>query len=194
MDTIARPPAPALRMGPVDEECPARRGARRHYLARLLSILPVGPDSNHARMAALTGSSSWLVCEYRTPRDLLLIQARSTNRSRTRLRGGSTHAWCANLLAMARTGVWPALTRSSAYNESQRGAVSRTCAPRQQYLMKTSSCVGRRVCFFFFEDLWLQRNKYNCQTLGENNRSRRVLAADVILPRDKPLKKSGRPG
>src|SRR6185503_16267563 len=106
--------------------------------------------------------------------------------------GGSTNA-IVHLVAMAgRAGLAFPLER---YNQiSARTPVIANVRPSgDKYLMEDFFYAGGlRALLFSLRDLLdLNANTVNGTTLGQNIDGAKVWSADVILPRDKPLKKSG---
>jgi dihydroxy-acid dehydratase len=151
------------------------------------------PDSNHARLATLTGRRIVeMVWEDLKPRDFLSRGSFDNAITTLMAMGGSTNA-IVHLVAMAgRAGLAFPLER---YNEiSAKTPVIANVRPSgKQYLMEDFFYAGGlRAMLFSLKDLLdLSAKTVNGRTLGENIEGAKVWNADVILPRDKPLKKSG---
>ena len=189
-DTIARSPGTCMTMG---------TAATMMSLAEALGFTLPGyssipaPDSNHARMATLTGKRIVeMVWEDLKPRDFLSRGSFDNAITTLMAMGGSTNA-IVHLIAMAgRAGLAFPLER---YNEiSARTPVIANVRPSgDKYLMEDFFYAGGlRALLFSLKDLLdLTARTVNGRTLGENIEGARVWNPDVILPRDKPLKKSG---
>src|SRR4029077_6403444 len=151
------------------------------------------PDSKHGRMATLSGKRIVeMVWEDLKPRDFLSRGSFDNAITTLMAMGGSTNA-IVHLVAMAwRAGLAFPLER---YNEiSARTPVIANVRPSgKQYLMEDFFYAGGlRAMLFSLRDLLdLSAKTVNGRTLGENIEGAKVWNADVILPRDKPLKKSG---
>jgi dihydroxy-acid dehydratase len=189
-DTIARSPGTCMTMG---------TAATMMSLAEALGFTLPGyssipaPDSNHARMAALTGKRIVeMVWEDLKPRDFLSRGSFDNAITTLMAMGGSTNA-IVHLVAMAgRAGLAFPLER---YNEiSARTPVIANVRPSgHKYLMEDFYYAGGlRALLWQLRDLLdLKARTVNGRTLGENIEDAKVWNADVILPRDKPLKASG---
>ncbi|MSQ87666.1 MAG: dihydroxy-acid dehydratase [Betaproteobacteria bacterium] len=189
-DTIARSPGTCMTMG---------TAATMMSLAEALGFTLPGyssipaPDSNHARMATLTGKRIVeMVWEDLKPRDFLSQGSFDNAITTLMAMGGSTNA-IVHLVAMAgRAGLAFPLER---YNEiSTRTPVIANVRPSgSRYLMEDFFYAGGlRALLFQLKDLLdLNCKTVNGRTLGENLEGAKVWNADVILPRDKPLKESG---
>src|SRR4029078_5071538 len=151
------------------------------------------PDSNHARMATLTGKRIVeMVWEDLKPRDFLSRGSFDNAITTLMAMGGSTNA-IVHLVAMAgRAGLAFPLER---YNQtSAKVPVIANVRPSgDKYLMEDFFYAGGlRALLFSLKDLLdLGAKTVNGKTLGENIEGAKVWNADVILPRDKALKKSG---
>jgi dihydroxy-acid dehydratase len=151
------------------------------------------PDSNHARMAALTGKRIVeMVWEDLKPRDFLSRGSFDNAITTLMAMGGSTNA-VVHLVAMAgRAGLAFPLER---YNEiSAKTPVIANVRPSgSKYLMEDFYYAGglRALLWQLRDLLELSAQTVNGRTLGENIEGAKVWNADVILPRDKPLKASG---
>ncbi len=189
-DTIARSPGTCMTMG---------TAATMMSLAEALGFTLPGyssipaPDSNHARLATLTGKRIVdMVWEDLKPRDFLSRGSFDNAITTLMAMGGSTNA-VVHLVAMAgRAGLAFPLER---YNEiSARVPVIANVRPSgDKYLMEDFFYAGGlRALLWQLKDLLdLTARTVNGKTLGENIEGARVWNAEVILPRDKPLKKSG---
>jgi dihydroxy-acid dehydratase len=189
-DTIARSPGTCMTMG---------TAATMMSLAEALGFTLPGyssipaPDSNHARMATLTGKRIVeMVWEDFKPRDFLSRGSFDNAITTLMAMGGSTNA-IVHLVAMAgRAGLAFPLER---YNEiSARTPVIANVRPSgSQYLMEDFYYAGGlRALLWQLRDLLdLKARTVNGRTLGENIEDAKVWNADVILPRDRPLKASG---
>jgi dihydroxy-acid dehydratase len=151
------------------------------------------PDSNHARMATLTGKRIVdMVWEDLKPRDFLSKGSFDNAITTLMAMGGSTNA-IVHLVAMAgRAGLAFPLER---YNEiSAKVPVIANVRPSgDKFLMEDFFYAGGlRALLWQLKDLLdLNAKTVNGKTLGENIKDAKVWNAEVILPRDKPLKKSG---
>jgi dihydroxy-acid dehydratase len=189
-DSIARSPGTCMTMG---------TAATMMSLAEALGFTLPGyssipaPDSNHARMATLTGKRVVeMVWEDLKPRDFLSRGSFDNAITTLMAMGGSTNA-IVHLVAMAgRAGLAFPLER---YNEiSAKTPVIANVRPSgKQYLMEDFYYAGGlRAMLKELRDLLdLSAKTVNGKTLGENIEGAKVWNADVILPREKPLKASG---
>jgi dihydroxy-acid dehydratase len=189
-DSIARSPGTCMTMG---------TAATMMSLAEALGFTLPGyssipaPDSNHARMATLTGKRIVeMVWEDLKPRDFLSRGSFDNAITTLMAMGGSTNA-IVHLVAMAgRAGLAFPLER---YNEiSAKVPVIANVRPSgDKYLMEDFFYAGGlRALLFSLRDLLdLNAGTVNGRTLGENIEGAKVWNADVILPRERPLKKSG---
>jgi dihydroxy-acid dehydratase len=189
-DSIARSPGTCMTMG---------TAATMMSLAEALGFTLPGyssipaPDSNHARMATLTGKRIVeMVWEDLKPRDFLSRGSFDNAITTLMAMGGSTNA-IVHLVAMAgRAGLAFPLER---YNEiSAKTPVIANVRPSgSEYLMEDFFYAGGlRAMLCELRDLLdLSAKTVNGRTLGENIAGAKVWNAGVILPRDKPLKASG---
>ena len=189
-DGIARSPGTCMTMG---------TAATMMSLAEAMGFTLPGyssipaPDSGHARMATLTGKRIVeMVWEDLKPRDFLSRGSFDNAITTLMAMGGSTNA-IVHLVAMAgRAGLAFPLER---YNQiSAKTPVIANVRPSgDKYLMEDFFYAGGlRALLFSLRDLLdLNANTVNGKTLGQNIDGAKVWNADVILPRDKPLKKSG---
>jgi dihydroxy-acid dehydratase len=189
-DSIARSPGTCMTMG---------TAATMMSLAEALGFTLPGyssipaPDSNHARMATLTGKRVVeMVWEDLKPRDFLSRGSFDNAITTLMAMGGSTNA-IVHLVAMAgRAGLAFPLER---YNEiSARTPVIANVRPSgKRYLMEDFYYAGGlRAMLKELRDLLdLSARTVNGKTLGENIEGAKVWNPDVILPRGKPLQASG---
>jgi dihydroxy-acid dehydratase len=189
-DSIARSPGTCMTMG---------TAATMMSLAEALGFTLPGyssipaPDSNHARMATITGKRIVeMVWEDLKPRGFLSRGSFDNAITTLMAMGGSTNA-IVHLVAMAgRAGLPFPLER---YNEiSARTPVIANVRPSgKQYLMEDFYYAGGlRALLAELKDLLdLSAKTVNGRTLGENLEGAKVWNRDVILPRDKALLASG---
>jgi dihydroxy-acid dehydratase len=189
-DAIARSPGTCMTMG---------TAATMMALAEVLGFTLPGyssipaPDSNHARMAALTGRRIVeMVWEDLKPRDLLSPGSFDNAITTLMAMGGSTNA-IVHLVALARrAGLAFPLER---YNEiSARTPVIANVRPSgERYLMEDFHYAGglRALLAGLADLLDLGARTVNGRTLGENIAGAKVWNADVILPRERALQRSG---
>jgi dihydroxy-acid dehydratase len=189
-DGIARSPGTGMTMG---------TAATMMSLAEALGFTLPGaasipaPDSNHSKMAALTGKRIVdMVWEDLKPRDFL-TQASFDNAIVTLMAmGGSTNA-IVHLVAMAgRAGIKLPLER---YNEisSQTPVIANVRPSGKQYLMEDFYYAGGlRALLAELKDLLrLDCLTVNGKTLGENLEGAKIWNPDVIRSRSNPLKAAG---
>jgi len=189
-DSIARSPGTCMTMG---------TAATMMSLAEALGFTLPGyssipaPDSNHARMATLTGKRIVeMVWEDLKPRDFLSKGSFDNAITTLMAMGGSTNA-IVHLVAMAgRAGLAFPLER---YNEiSAKTPVIANVRPSgKQYLMEDFYYAGGlRALLWQLRDLLdLSAKTVNGRTLGENLEGAKVWNPDVILPLDKALLAAG---
>ena len=189
-DGIARSPGTCMTMG---------TASTMMALAEALGLTLPGyssvpaPDSNHARLAALTGRRIVeMVWEDLKPRDILTWQAFDNAITALMALGGSTNA-IVHLVAMAgRAGIKLPLER---FNEiSDRTPVLANIRPSgTKFLMEDFYYAGglRALLGELKDVLHLTCPTVNGRTLGENLEGARVHDRDVIRPRSEPLKDSG---
>ena len=188
-DTIARSPGTCMTMG---------TAATMMSLAEALGFTLPGyssipaPDSNHARMATLTGKRIVeMVWDDLKPKDFLSKGSFDNAITTLMAMGGSTNA-IVHLVAMAgRAGLSFPLER---YNEiaAKVPVIANVRPSGAKYLMEDFYYAGGlRALLWQLKDLLdLDAKTVNGKTLGENIKDAKVWNADIILPRDKPLKKS----
>jgi dihydroxy-acid dehydratase len=149
-------------------------------------------DSGHARMAEYTGRRIVeMVWEDLTPNKILSAKAFDNAITCTQALSGSTNALI-HLIAMAgRAGVPLKLER---FDEIARKVpVLANVRPAGKYLMEDFYYAGGlRALLSQIRDLLnLDCMTVTGKTLGENIASAKVYKPEVILPRDRPLAKSG---
>ena len=189
-DGIARSPGTCMTMG---------TAATMMSLAEALGLTLPGassipaPDSNHAKMATLTGKRIVeMVWQDLKPRDLLEEKSFDNAIVTLMAMGGSTNALI-HLVAMAgRAGLKLPLER---FNEfSARVPLLANVRPSgDRYLMEDFYYAGGlRALLAELKDLLsLDCRTVNGRTLGENLEGARIYNEEVIRRRDNPLQKSG---
>lgn len=189
-DTISRSPGTCMTMG---------TAATMMSLAEALGFTLPGyssipaPDSNHARMATLTGKRIVeMVWEDLKPRDILSRGSFDNAITTLMAMGGSTNA-IVHLVAMAgRAGLSFPLER---YNEiSAKVPVIANVRPSgKKYLMEDFFYAGglRALLNQLSPLLDLSAKTVNGHTLGENIAGAQVWNPEVILPLDQALQASG---
>jgi len=189
-DTISRSPVTGMTMG---------TAATMISLAAALGFTLPGyssipaPDSNHARMATLTGKRIVeMVWEDLKPRDILSRGSFDNAITTLMAMGGSTNA-IVHLVAMAgRAGLSFPLER---YNEiSAKVPVIANVRPSgKKYLMEDFFYAGglRALLNQLSPLLDLSAKTVNGHTLGENIAGAKVWNPEVILPLDQALQASG---
>ncbi len=189
-DGIARSPGTCMTMG---------TAATMMSIAEALGFTLPGyssipaPDSNHARMAGLTGRRIVdMVWEDLKPRDVLDERALHNAIVTLMAMGGSTNA-IIHLVAIAgRAGLALPLER---YTEiSAKTPVLANIRPSgKQYLMEDFFYAGGlRALLSQLKDLLkLDARTVNGRSFGENLEGARIWNDDVIRPRDNPLKAGG---
>jgi len=189
-DGIARSPGTCMTMG---------TAATMMSLAESLGLTLPGaasipaPDSNHAKMAALTGKRIVdMVWEDLKPRDLLSRESFDNAIVTLMAMGGSTNALI-HLVAMAgRAGVKLPLERFNDYS-AKTPLLANVRPSGERYLMEDFYYAGGlRALLAELKDLLnLECRTVNGKTLGENLEGARIFNPDVIRPRSQPLKASG---
>jgi len=189
-DGIARSPGTCMTMG---------TAATMMSIAEALGFTLPGyssipaPDSNHSKMAALSGKRIVeMMWEDLKPRDLLTAKSFDNAIVTLMAMGGSTNALI-HLVAMAgRAGVKLPLER---YNEfSAKTPLLANVRPSgDKYLMEDFYYAGGLPALLseLKDLLHLECRTVNGRTLGENLADARVYNDDVIRPRSRPLKESG---
>ena len=189
-DGIARSPGTCMTMG---------TAATMMSLAEALGFTLPGaatipaPDSNHAKMATLTGKRIVdMVWEDLKPSDILTRESFDNAIVTLMAMGGSTNA-IVHLVAMAgRAGIALPLER---YNEiSAKTPVLANIRPSgKQYLMEDFYYAGglRALLGEVRDLLQLDCRTVNGKTLGQNIEGAQIFNDDVIRRRDNPLKGAG---
>src|SRR5687768_7828941 len=189
-DGIARSPGTCMTMG---------TAATMMSLAEALGLTLPGassipaPDSNHSKMATLTGKRIVeMVWEDLKPRDLLSAESFDNAAVTLMAMGGSTNALI-HLVAMAgRAGVKFPLERFNEFS-AKVPLLANVRPSGDRYLMEDFYYAGGlRALLAELEDLLhLGARTVNGKTLGEILAGAKVFNPDVIRPRANPLKKSG---
>ncbi len=189
-DAIARSPGTCMTMG---------TAATMMSIAEALGLTLPGassipaPDSNHSKMAALSGKRIVdMVWQDLKPRDLLTREAFDNAIVTLMALGGSTNA-IVHLVAMAgRAGIKLSLER---FNEiSKKTPVLANIRPSgTQHLMEDFYYAGglRALLNEVRDLLRLDCRTINGNTLGENLEGARIFDEDVIRRRANPVKASG---
>ena len=189
-DGIARSPGTCMTMG---------TAATMMSIAETLGFTLPGassipaPDSNHSKMATLTGKRIVeMVWHDLKPRDLLSARAFDNAIVTLLAMGGSTNA-IIHLVAMAgRAGIRLPLER---FNElSEKVPLLANVRPSgEKFLMEDFYYAGglRALLGELPDLLHLECRTANGKTLGENLQGARIYNEDVIRKRSNPLKASG---
>ena len=189
-DSIARSPGTCMTMG---------TAATMMSLAEALGFSLPGaasipaPDSNHAKMATLTGKRIVdMVWEDLRPRDFLTSSSFDNAIVTLMAMGGSTNALI-HLVAMAgRAGIKLPLERFNDFS-AKVPLLANVRPSGDKYLMEDFYYAGGlRALLAQLKDLLkLSCKTVNGRTLGENLEGARVYNPDVIRERKNPLKESG---
>ena len=189
-DGIARSPGTCMTMG---------TAATMMSLAEALGLTLPGaasipaPDSNHSKMATLTGKRAVeMVWEDLKPRDLLKKESFDNAIVTLMAMGGSTNALI-HLVAMAgRAGVKLPLERFNDFS-AKVPLLANVRPSGDKYLMEDFYYAGGlRALLHELRDLLdLECRTVNGRTLGENLEGARIYNEDVIRKRSNPLKESG---
>jgi len=189
-DGIARSPGTCMTMGTAATMMSIAEGLG--FTLPGASSIPA-PDSNHAKMATLSGKRIVdMVWEDLKPRDLLQKESFDNAIVTLMAMGGSTNALI-HLVAMAgRAGIKLPLER---FNEfSARTPLLANVRPSgDKYLMEDFYYAGglRALLSELKDLLHLDARTVNGKTLGENLAGARIFNEDVIRKRANPLKESG---
>src|SRR5688572_17017109 len=189
-DGIARSPGTCMTMGTAATMMSIAEGLG--FTLPGASSIPA-PDSNHAKMATLSGKRIVdMVWEDLKPRDLLQKESFDNAIVTLMAMGGSTNALI-HLVAMAgRAGIKLPLER---FNEfSARTPLLANVRPSgDKYLMEDFYYAGglRALLAELKDLLHLDARTVNGKTLGENLAGARIFNEDVIRKRENPLKESG---
>jgi dihydroxy-acid dehydratase len=189
-DGIARSPGTCMTMG---------TAATMMSLAESLGLTLPGassipaPDSNHSKMATLTGKRIVdMVWEDLKPRDFLTRESFDNAIATLMAMGGSTNALI-HLVAMAgRAGVKLPLERFNDFS-AKVPLLANVRPSGDKYLMEDFYYAGglRALLAELKEYLSLGCRTVNGKTLGENLEGARIFNEDVIRTRKNPLKESG---
>jgi len=189
-DSIARSPGTCMTMG---------TAATMMSLAESLGFCLPGaasipaPDSNHARMATLTGKRIVdMVWEDLKPRDFLTRDSFDNAAVTLMAMGGSTNALI-HLVAMAgRAGIKFPLERFNEFS-AKVPLLANVRPSGDKYLMEDFYYAGglRALLNELRDLLKLDCKTVNGRTLGENLQGAKIYNTDVIRPRSNPLKASG---
>jgi len=189
-DSIARSPGTCMTMG---------TAATMMSLAEALGFSLPGaasipaPDSNHAKMATLTGKRIvGMVWEDLKPRDFLEKESFDNAIVTLLAMGGSTNALI-HLVAMAgRAGIKLPLDRFNDFS-AKVPLLANVRPSGDKYLMEDFYYAGGlRALLAQLKDLLaLSCKTVNGKTLGENLDGARIYNEDVIRSRKNPLKESG---
>jgi dihydroxy-acid dehydratase len=189
-DGIARSPGTCMTMG---------TAATMMSLAESLGFSLPGaasipaPDSNHSKMATLTGKRIVeMVWEDLKPRDFLRKESFDNAIVTLMAMGGSTNALI-HLVAMAgRAGIKLPLERFNDFS-AKTPLLANVRPSGDKYLMEDFYYAGGlRALLGELKDLLdLGCRTVNGKTLGENLEGARIYNPDVIRKRNNPLKESG---
>ena len=189
-DSIARSPGTCMTMG---------TAATMMSLAESLGFCLPGaasipaPDSNHAKMATLSGKRIVdMVWEDLKPRDFLTRDSFDNAAVTLMAMGGSTNALI-HLVAMAgRAGIKFPLERFNEFS-AKVPLLANVRPSGDKYLMEDFYYAGGlRALLNELRDLLnLNSMTVNGKTLGENLQGAKIYNPEVIRPRSNPLKASG---
>ena len=189
-DGIARSPGTCMTMG---------TAATMMSIAEALGLSLPGAssipavDSNHAKMAALSGKRIVdMVWQDVKPRDILCKESFDNAIVTLMAMGGSTNALI-HLVAMAgRAGIKLPLERFNEFSETTP-LLANVRPSGDRYLMEDFYYAGglRALLSELKDLLHLQALTVNGKTLGENLEEARIFNEDVIRRRGNPLKASG---
>src|SRR3954454_16602888 len=151
------------------------------------------PDSNHAKMATLTGKRIVdMVWEDLKPRDFLGPRSFDNAAVTLMAMGGSTNALI-HLVAMAgRAGIRFPLDRFNQFS-AKTPLLANVRPSGEKYLMEDFYYAGglRALLAELKDLLHLEAKTVNGRTLGENLEGARIYNEDVIRKRGNPLKAAG---
>ncbi len=189
-DGIARSPGTCMTMG---------TAATMMSIAESLGLTLPGatsipaPDSNHAKMATLSGKRVVdMVWEDLKPRDLLQKESFDNAIVTLMAMGGSTNALI-HLVAMAgRAGFKLPLERFNEFS-AKTPLLANVRPSGDKYLMEDFYYAGglRALLAELKDLLHLEARTVNGRTLGENLAGARIFNEEVIRKRENPLKESG---
>jgi dihydroxy-acid dehydratase len=151
------------------------------------------PDSNHAKMATLSGKRIVdMVWEDLKPRDILRAESFDNAIVTLLAMGGSTNAMI-HLVAMAgRAGIRLPLDRFNQFSGTTP-LLANIRPSGDRYLMEDFYYAGglRALLAQLTDLLHLECRTVNGRTLGENLAGARIYNPEVIRTRERPLKASG---
>jgi dihydroxy-acid dehydratase len=189
-DGIARSPGTCMTMG---------TAATMMSLAETLGFTLPGassipaPDSNHAKLADLTGKRIVeMVWEDLKPKDFLTAKSFDNAIVTLMAMGGSTNALI-HLVAMAgRAGIKLPLERFNEFS-AKTPLLANVRPSGEKYLMEDFYYAGglRALLAELKDLLYLKAKTVNGRTLGENLEGARIYNDAVIRKRKNPLKKAG---
>jgi dihydroxy-acid dehydratase len=189
-DGIARSPGTCMTMG---------TAATMMSLAESLGLCLPGaasipaPDSNHSKMATLTGKRVVdMVWEDLKPKDILTEESFDNAIVTLMAMGGSTNALI-HLVAMAgRAGIKVPLERFNEFS-AKTPLLANVRPSGDKFLMEDFYYAGglRALLAQLKDLLHLSAKTVNGKTLGENLEGARIYNEDVIRKRENPLKEAG---
>jgi dihydroxy-acid dehydratase len=189
-DGIARSPGTCMTMG---------TAATMMSLAESLGFTLPGassipaPDSNHAKLATLTGKRAVeMVWEDLKPKDFLRKESIDNAIVTLMAMGGSTNALIHLVAIAGRAGIKLPLERFNEFS-AKVPLLANVRPSGDKYLMEDFYYAGglRALLNELGDLLSLKCRTVNGKTLGENLEGARIYNPDVIRARSNPLKKSG---
>jgi len=189
-DGIARSPGTCMTMG---------TAATMMSLAESLGFTLPGaasipaPDSNHAKLATLTGKRIVeMVWEDLKPRDFLERESFDNAIVTLMAMGGSTNALIHLVAIAGRAGIKLPLDRFNDFS-AKVPLLANVRPSGDRYLMEDFYYAGglRALLAELKDLLHLEGKTVNGKSLGENLAGARIFNPDVIRTRQKPLKESG---
>jgi dihydroxy-acid dehydratase len=189
-DGIARSPGTCMTMG---------TAATMMSLAESLGFTLPGaasipaPDSNHAKLATLTGKRIVeMVWEDLKPRDFLKRESIDNAIVTLMAMGGSTNALIHLVAIAGRAGVKLPLERFNHFS-AQVPLLANVRPSGDKYLMEDFYYAGglRALLAELRDLLHLESKTVNGRSLGENLTGARIYNSEVIRTRQNPLKESG---
>jgi dihydroxy-acid dehydratase len=189
-DGIARSPGTCMTMG---------TAATMMSLAESLGFTLPGaasipaPDSNHAKLATLTGKRAVeMVWEDLKPKDFLRKESFDNAIVTLMAMGGSTNALIHLVAIAGRAGIKLPLERFNEFS-AKVPLLANVRPSGDKYLMEDFYYAGGlRALLAELEDLLhLECRTVNGATLGENLAGARIYNSEVIRSRENPLKESG---
>jgi len=189
-DGIARSPGTCMTMG---------TAATMMSLAESLGFTLPGaasipaPDSNHAKLATLTGKRAVeMVWEDLKPRDFLRKESFDNAIVTLMAMGGSTNALIHLVAIAGRAGIKLPLERFNEFS-AKVPLLANVRPSGDRYLMEDFYYAGglRALLAELKDLLHLETKTVNGATLGENLAGARIYNGEVIRSRKNPLKESG---